>query len=245
MISKISIIGTGNVANWYFQTLSHQNKNQITVQQVSARDLSQLFTDSDLYIFSVKDDVYQAVIADIPFTMPLAVHTAGALPIEIFQKKAVHFGALYPYQTIYCQNAEQYNPTLEVPICVEGDQEKTTLLLLEFAKTVSSKVYQINFEERHTIHLAAVFASNFSTIMYDIAYQIVQKKGIDWQIMVPLLEETVRKTKVQKPIDALTGPAKRNDLKIIEKHLQELKDTPYESIYRLITNYIIQQEKNR
>ena len=63
--------------------------------------------------------------------------------------------------------------------------------------------------------------------------------------MVPLLEETVRKTKVQKPIDALTGPAKRNDLKIIEKQIQELKDTPFESIYRLITDYIIQQEKNR
>lgn len=245
MISKISIIGTGNVANWYFQTLLHQNKKQISVQQVSARDLSQLYTDSDLYIFSVKDDAYQSVIAGITFSMPLAVHTAGALPIEIFQGKAVHFGVVYPYQTIHCKNGAQFNPNLEVPICVEGDEEKTTQLLLEFAQIVSPRVYQINFEKRHTIHLAAVFASNFSTIMYDIAYQILQSKEIDWQIMVPLLEETVRKTQTQKPIETLTGPAKRKDYKIIEEHLQELKDTPFESIYRLITDYILQQENNR
>jgi predicted short-subunit dehydrogenase-like oxidoreductase (DUF2520 family) len=241
MISKISIIGTGNVANWYFQTLLRQNNNLITVQQVSSRDLSKLFEDSDLYIFSLKDAVYPEVIANIPFQMKLAIHTAGALPITIFQGKADHFGVLYPFQTIHCKDDSSFNPELEVPICVEGDQEQTTQILMEFAATFSQKVYPINFEDRHTIHLAAVFASNFSTIMYDIAYQILQKKQIDWQIMLPLLEETVHKTNEKKPIDTLTGPAKRKDFKIIEEHLAELKDTPYDSIYRLITDYIIRE----
>lgn len=242
MFKKISIIGTGNVANWYYQTLLHNLNGDSEIQQVSARDLNPLFPDADLYILAVKDDVYESVISHIPFKMKIAVHTSGSLPIYLLEPKAYHFGTLYPFQTINFPKGTIYNPNLKVPICVEGDQGSTTQLLCDFAKLFSSMVFQINFEQRETIHLAAVFASNFTTIMYDIGFQILKTKNIDWNIMFPLLEETLNKTKSERPITCLTGPAKRGDFTIMDKHIKELNKTPFEEIYRLMSDYILQQE---
>lgn len=244
MIKKISIIGTGNVANWYYQTLLHNLNGDYETQQVSARNLIPLFHDADLYILAIKDDAYKSVISEIPFKMKFAVHTSGSLPIHLLEEKADQFGTLYPFQTISFPKDSSYNPDLRVPICVEGDQGSTTQILFNFAKLFSKYVYKINFEQRHTIHLAAVFASNFTTAMYEIGYQILKEKNMEWEIMIPLLEETVRKTKSERPISCLTGPAKRGDFTIIEKHIKELKDTPFEVIYRLMTDFIVQQDKN-
>jgi len=60
-------------------------------------------------------------------------------------------------------------------------------------------------------------------------------------LLEPLIRETAKKIKTMQPIDAQTGPAKRNDETVIHTHLKMLHDKPdFQKIYRLMTESIYQ-----
>lgn len=94
------------------------------------------------------------------------------------------------------------------------------------------------------LHLAAVFACNFSNAMFDIGNKILEKNNIDWDFIIPLLEETVNKVKSISPEKAQTGPAKRGDVDLIQTHLESLKGSGFEKIYQEITAYILKKHSN-
>lgn len=242
MISKISIIGTGNIATWFYNTFQSVSIQEFQVQMVSGRDLSNLYTDADLYLFSVKDDVYQEVIEKIPFKMNLAVHTAGSLSHEIFNRVSNHHGVIYPYQTITKNYSSDHS--FLVPLCIDGNCSNTISQLLQLGKKISPLVEIIDEDQRKALHLAAVFACNFSNAMFDIGNKILEKNNIDWDFIIPLLEETVNKVKSISPEKAQTGPAKRGDVDLIQTHLESLKGSGFEKIYQEITAYILKKHSN-
>ena len=113
-------------------------------------------------------------------------------------------------------------------------------ILLDLAQSLSSHVQLINSEERKQLHLAAVFACNFSNYMYTIADELLAKNNLDLNLLKPLIIETANKIKENKPALMQTGPAKREDKAVIENHLQLLaKSKDYQDIYKLITENII------
>jgi predicted short-subunit dehydrogenase-like oxidoreductase (DUF2520 family) len=238
MISKISIIGKGNVGNYFYQTLIQLKNQNFLLQQLSGRDLSSLFQNSDLYIFALPDDVYIEVLNTLGFKLPFAVHTSGSLSKDILAPYSEKFGIFYPFQTISCENEKEYH-SIDFPICIDSNSEDKMELLKNLAHLFTSDIYHLNDKQRHTIHLAAVFASNFSNVLYDISYKILEKENIDWNIMLPLLKETVHKIEKQKPSKTQTGPAKRKDFDVLNTHLIELNGTPYENVYKIMTEYIL------
>jgi predicted short-subunit dehydrogenase-like oxidoreductase (DUF2520 family) len=241
MILRISIIGTGNVASWFFHALHKISDQELQIQMVSGRDLSELWQDSELYIFSLKDDVYEEVLKNITFQMSFAVHTSGSLSIRIFEKYAHHFGVIYPYQTISMDFID--HATADVPLCIEADCGHSEIDLTLFSENLSTIIYPTDEQQRKALHLAAIFACNFSNAMFTIADQILQKNNLNWDVMIPLLEQTVEKVKIISPADAQTGPAKRGDIDLIQKHLHELEGTNLQEIYTIMSAYIIDQNK--
>jgi hypothetical protein len=271
MFSKSAIIGTGNIGTWLFKTL--QTQSNLTVVSVAGRKIETLPSDYDLYSFALKDDVYEEVLRQIPFKMPHALHTSGALSQNILAPYAEKFGVLYPYQTI-TQNAESgkqkaecdealspsnfegvpegrgslYNnyelriTNYEVPICIESSDVVFENDLYNWATTVFPIVHKINEQQRFAMHLAAVFASNFTNAMYDIAYQIFQKNNLDWSLIFPLLENTLAKAKYNAPHSVQTGPAVRKDITIMERHCNALVDEELKELYQLVS-IIIQHHK--
>jgi predicted short-subunit dehydrogenase-like oxidoreductase (DUF2520 family) len=237
MISKISIIGTGNVASWFFHAFQKTTEHELQVQMVSGRDLSKLDKDSDLYLFALKDDVYEEVLKNFTFMMPFAVHTSGSLSIGIFENYADHFGVIYPYQTISKDFISE--ATSVVPLCIEGDSEYSELELILLSEIITEIVYPTDEAQRNALHLAAIFACNFSNAMFIIADQILQKSNTKWEIMIPLLEQMVEKVTIMAPADAQTGPAKRGDIDLIQKHLHELEGTNLQEIYTIMSAYIM------
>ncbi|MBL4594388.1 MAG: DUF2520 domain-containing protein, partial [Flavobacteriales bacterium] len=128
----------------------------------------------------------------------------------------------------------------KVPFCIEANNNKTEETLLSLGKSLSSDVYQINSEQRKKIHLAAVFACNFSNYMYTISEDILSGNDIDFEILKPLILETAKKIQKKPASSVQTGPAKRNDEAVIKNHLEMLADSKdYQDIYRLITKNII------
>ena len=244
MFSKIAIIGSGNVGYWLYHVLTQKLAPQTVIEPVPARDLSRLTPDADLYIFAVKDDFYEEVLQNVPFRMPMAAHTSGSLPQEILAPHTQNYGVFYPFQTISKALLEQQNFP-EVPLCIEGNNEHTTQQLLSLAHTVSDAVYPMNSEQRQQLHLAAVFASNFSNALFNMAKKILGGSGIPFEILYPLIDQTVAKIKVMCPADAQTGPAQREDHSIMQKHVAQLDEEQLKKIYQLMSEYIIEQKKKK
>ena len=250
-IETVSLVGSGNIAHWLVYALK---KADVDIRQIYSRQLGHakelaakagadaidslrdLLPDSDLYIFSVKDDSYETLLSQLPFRLPLAVHTAGSLSIRIFEPYADSYGILYPYQSL---NKNMDFANVEVPLSVESNDKMVENELFAFAGRLSSTVQLMGEAQRLVLHRAAIFGCNFTNAMYAIAYDILRENNIDWRMILPLLENTLDKVKTMNPHDAQTGPAKRGDQNIIRMHQEALQDERLREIYRLMSDYIM------
>ncbi len=252
---KITFIGSGNVAvhlseelkskgfeiiQIFSRTESNAKKLANILNTCYTNDLQKISDKADLYIISVSDDVLPRIckskILKSKIKNKLVVHTSGSSDIDILKDLSSNYGIFYPLQTFSKQRKISFN---EVPICIEANNKTNESILKNIANKISNKVLSISSEERKYIHIAAVFACNFTNYFYSIAEQLLNKKNIDFNILLPLINETTKKIKYFNPNDVQTGPAVRNDIKIIEKHLDALKKYPeYEKLYKLISKNI-------
>lgn len=251
MIKSVSIIGSGNIAHWmvfamrkagilvrqiYSRQLNHAKALALPAGAKAIDNLGDLTPDSDLYLFAVKDDSYEGLLQHLPFRLPLAAHTAGSLSIRIFQSYAESYGILYPYQSV---SKGMDFEGVEVPLCVEASHAKAEAELLALAKSLSRNVQLLDESQRLVLHRAAIFGCNFTNAMYSISYDILRDHHIDWQMILPLLQNTLDKVKSMNPHEAQTGPARRGDMNVIQKHQEALQDERLKEIYRLMTEYIM------
>ncbi len=73
---------------------------------------------------------------------------------------------------------------------------------------------------------------------------LLQKPKLDFKQLIPLIQETALRINQLHPQMVQTGPAFREDLVTVEKHLELLKDSPLlTSIYKLMTSQIIEFKK--
>ncbi len=256
-IKNITLIGSGNVATHlglaFFnkgfiinQVFSKQFENaSILANKIDAEaidKLTNLSTDSDLYLICIKDDAIASVVKEIQFNGKLIAHTSGSISINVLNKKE-NYGIFYPLQTFSKEKEVDIN---HVPFCIEGNSESNQNALLKLAQKLSENVQLISSEQRKAIHLAAVFACNFSNNMYAIADDILSDNNISLDILKPLIKETAQKITTLKPKDVQTGPAIRNDQKIIKNHLKMLADSKdYQDIYQIISDNIIKQNNGK
>lgn len=256
-IHSVSIIGTGNVAHWFVYAFQ---KAGIKIHQIYGRDLtkcqklaetceaeaiqnlSKLKKISDLYLFSIKDDSYEEVVSQIPFELPLAALTSGTISARVLAPMAPRFGTIYPCQTL---NSGMDFSTVDVPLCVEGGDGDTEALLLQLATQLSEKTIILHEEERRQLHLAAVFACNFTNALYGVAFDLLKNAKIEPHVLLPLLQNSLKKLNTMTPEEAQTGPAVRNDKNVINKHLDMLQDPQYREIYEILTQEIHRQHLNK
>ena len=252
---KITLIGAGNVGYHLGKRLF---KKGIIIQQVYSRnlenattlakkikaiptnDLASITNQAEVYIIAVKDDAIAAVAKKISqnkgMKNKLVVHTSVAASSQLIGNSFKHFGVFYPLQTFSKNRQIKFS---NIPICINADGKKDLLLLKKLGKKLSKKAAVINDEERAILHVAAVIVNNFSNHLFHIGQQITAAESIGFDLLMPLIQETVLKIEEQSPLDMQTGPARRNDQKTIKKHLQYLQKFPeYAQLYALLTKSI-------
>ncbi|MBR3950329.1 MAG: DUF2520 domain-containing protein [Bacteroidaceae bacterium] len=251
---KIVLIGAGNMATQLALALSSAGCRILQVYSrsvSSAKLLAQrigdtiLYTNNvcdivphaDVYIFSLSDNALPDIVAQMQANEALWVHTAGSMPMEIFATKCKRYGVLYPMQTV---NKERVIEWSDVPIFIEASNEDDTQYLEALSQRLSKNVKRSSSQQRQSLHLAAVFACNFANHMYAIAEKLLYEQGLDFDVMKYLIRETEHKAESISPIDGQTGPAVRNDVNVMNKHLAILGDTPEGELYRLISKNIMQ-----
>jgi len=257
MIENVVIIGAGNLGTQLALSLHEKG---IRVKQVYSRkpesaselaqkvnasfssDLSQLLPETDLYIVAVKDSAIQEVLENLRLKSDqLIVHTAGSVPMNILEGFSANYGVFYPLQTFSKSRRIDFS---DIPICIEANHPFNMLKLEKLGEMLSSSVNQINSEERKTLHLAAVFVNNFVNHLYAVGADILHDKKLDFDLLKPLIRETAEKIVSLHPVDAQTGPAKRNDQKTIKTQLKMLQDKPeFLKIYSFATESIFRLQQ--
>jgi predicted short-subunit dehydrogenase-like oxidoreductase (DUF2520 family) len=191
---------------------------------------------ADFYLVCVPDQAVSSVLSLFKGWKGTWLHTAGALNLDLFKGLQSRYGVLYPLQTL---SKTQDISLASTPFLVEGSSAEVTESISGLAASISAHVQEIDSESRLTIHLAAVFANNFTNHMVHIGQQILSEHKLDIKLLEPILEETVRKIGVMGAGDAQTGPALRNDQLSMQKHLDLLKSHPeWEKLYTFISRDI-------
>lgn len=251
VINSAVIIGAGNVACHLGRALRKVN---IDIRQIAGRgeehavklaeelktdyilDINNITDTADLYIIAVSDDAIKEVINMLTPTEQLVVHTAGSIPMSVFENRFKNYGVFYPLQTFSRNRKINFD---NIPICIEANSQINSDKLMQLAGLLSRKNLLINSGKRAALHLAAVFASNFTNHMYAIAYDILKNQNLDFSLLQPLITETASKIFEMEPRNAQTGPAVRNNISLMEFHLKMLQnDKLLQDLYKTLSNNI-------
>jgi len=255
-IRNIAIAGSGNVAfhfakgfkqagfrisGIWSRDFTHAKALADDVESIACQDISDLCNDADLIIIAVPDKVIENVSQLIGLYQGIVVHTAGSVSIEVLKACFVHCGILYPLQTFSKETKVRLD---EIPLFIEASTQETRQAIYDTAAKLSTKVYDADSKQRMLLHIAAVFASNYSNLMYSISNELIIQSGLPSEILNPLILETARKATTGDPVKMQTGPARRNDTGTIEKHISSLAQLPeYAELYRLLSTIIIEKYK--
>jgi predicted short-subunit dehydrogenase-like oxidoreductase (DUF2520 family) len=253
---SVSIIGAGNLA-WHL-AYSLETEGGVAIEEVYSRDLvnakklvsrlyqaratNQLdFSESRASVFIIAvPDLYIGTIAHA-LTLPpnaMLVHTSGSQSIDVLEGITSKIGVLYPLQTFSKQKEVDFS---QIPFFIEGNTPEMVDLLSEIAGNLSKEVYEMNSLERKKLHLGAVFACNFTNHLLSIAYQQLKDINVPFEVMHPIIVETLNKALEINPIQAQTGPARRRDVNTIEAHTELLDNNVLlKQIYQLLTESIQQ-----
>ncbi len=202
--------------------------------------LAELPADLDLYILAVPDQVIPQVARELAGLNPAGsvVHVAGATPSTVLEPYFKRYGVLYPLQTLTLGRRIKAD---QVPFCIEASDEELKKQLLDLAMAISGRAYLVSDAERAWLHVTAVMVNNFSNHLYTLAAGILDREGLDFDLLRPLILETARKVQKLPPRAAQTGPAARGDQKTIARHREMLAKYPDSlAVYKCITESLVQ-----
>jgi predicted short-subunit dehydrogenase-like oxidoreductase (DUF2520 family) len=198
------------------------------------------FNDSnDIIIVAVPDLVLKEVLSGIKCSgLTVVAHTAGSFGLEIFPAGIRFAGVFYPLQTFSSDRKTDFRG---LPFLLESSAPEADRKLEELARSLEGSIHFVEPERRRMIHLSAVFVCNFTNFMLTAGKDISSRAGLSFDILEPLIKETISKALSIGPEKSQTGPAIRNDLNTVEKHLNLLSFSPeLQNIYRDVTMAIIE-----
>lgn len=248
---KVVIIGTGRVAQHLFDAF--RSGTVAKVVQVIGRQSASLkrfngaathligdgrLIQADVIIIAVSDSAISEVAQLLNTSTGLVVHTSGGIPVNAL---SIHDrrGVFYPLQSFSSDRAVDFG---KVPICIEAKDPKDLKLLHHLASSISTMVYEIDSDQRKHLHLAAVFANNFTNHMYVLAQQICEENGLSFDMLKPLILETGKKIQHDSPLMMQTGPAIRHDVSVLQLHAKLLGAGTRGAIYELLSKSIQNQK---
>jgi predicted short-subunit dehydrogenase-like oxidoreductase (DUF2520 family) len=254
----ISFIGTGNVA-WHLaqklEAAGHQiheiysrkatHAQALAMQLKVAQPLTELdfsASKAKIFIIAVSDDAIGEVVSKLSLPPDaLLVHTSGSQPLQSLSGgSTTHIGVFYPLQTFSKEKDIDFE---HIPICLEAVYPEDLKILKQVAGSISQNVQEISSEKRAILHIAAVFACNFTNYLWGVAEKILGEQQISLDILQPLITETLEKAMEIGPQKAQTGPAIRGDAATMQRHLAMLKNHKvYTEIYELMSHHIREKD---
>lgn len=258
----LSIAGAGNVGSFlamefhkagcrinqiYSRSFEHAFELSQKVNSIPVNIVDEINPNTDVIFVALPDNVIPSFFDQISGNFkhlsvkPVLASTAGSVLLDELRSHYSESGVFYPLQSFTRYTRPEANI---VPICIEGSNELVALKLSQIASLISSNVKQVDSSQRLKLHLAAVYACNFSNHMIALADLIANNAEIDFDILRPLIKETFTRLNDNTPSSVQTGPAVRGDVNTINKHLkmlEEFNDPSLKAIYSLVSESIIKK----
>ena len=235
---NIIIIGKGNVATNLHYAFT---KKGVACQMISSREGLDEVPQANVYIYAVKDEALAEVVAQVKDKeKALHLHTSGTMPITVFGADKPHAGIFYPFQTF--SKARVIEDFSTVPVFFEARGIDDISAVYSLALTITSHVYEASQHDRERLHVAGVYACNFTNLMYTMAAELLKNTHIPFSTLLPVIDETAAKIHALAPVDAQTGPARRNDENVMNHHLALLNDEQ-RVVYSILSEAI--KKRNR
>lgn len=255
---RILIAGTGHVATRMALALRKGGvipagiwgRNESAARELATRtgsahcvDWQHAPLDVDLVVLAVADDAIATVAQEVASVLdsieqaPLVVHTSGGTPLTVLAERGLRrYGVAWPLQSLRKEKDISFS---EVPICIEASDEAGSNLLHAFGKLLGSPTYPSTDEQRAVLHLAAVFTNNFVNHLLAIAHGLLQDADLPFEMLMPLLRQTIQRLDTAEPASLQTGPAIRGDMGTMDRHLRLLEQQPrWQALYRLLSESI-------
>ncbi|MFN8253729.1 MAG: Rossmann-like and DUF2520 domain-containing protein [Ferruginibacter sp.] len=248
---NIVLIGSGNVAtvlgrlckqngHKIIQVMSRHTENakKLAEELGAAYDNYEGKTDlsADIYIVAITDGILFDLNKSFSLGHKLIVHTAGSVSKNVLENISSNYGVLYPFQSL----RKEMNHMPEIPILVDGNNDESMTAIENFAKTLSPDVRRTTDDERIRLHVAGVVVNNFTNHLYTLAEAYCQQENLDFKLLYPLIKETTERIIKYPPKSMQTGPALRNDVFTLDKHLKILAAHPkLKYIYLKMTDSIM------
>jgi predicted short-subunit dehydrogenase-like oxidoreductase (DUF2520 family) len=249
---NLSFIGAGRVAGALCMKMFYSGFRIIRIASNSESDGKPLSincnaawspvlsfnAETDIIIVAVPDHRLEEVLSQLECAeSSIVAHTAGSYGLEIFPAKIKRKGVFYPLQTFSKGRETDFS---QLPFLIEASDEKSSESLGILAEHIGGKTYFVDSDYRKIIHLSAVFVNNFTNFMLTAGKEISLKAELPFNILEPLIKETISKALNNGPELSQTGPAVRNDHNTIEKHVELLSFSPdLQNLYREVTKAII------
>ena len=222
---KIVIIGAGSVGT----NLHHgMELKGIRTELVHARPLTadpsavDALPKAECYIYTVADNALAEVVSKVNAPQALHLHTSGSMPIEVFGADKPHAGILYFFQSF--SRTQLIDEWSNIPCFIEGRNIDDIAAIYSLAQCLTSRIYEANQHDRERLHIAGIFANNYTNLMYRIAAQVLKDTQIPFEALLPLIDYTAAKVHAMKPADAQSGPSQRGDQAVIDHHLEILRE---------------------
>lgn len=255
---RISFVGAGKVSralaqklyNTGFRLQEIMSKTEASRQTLadlcnaSPKSDLEFKTGTDIIIVAVPDDALEPVLKSISCGEDVIVaHTAGSAGLEVFPEHIKHKGVLYPLQTFSDNRIIEFR---DVPFFIEASDTFTAETLQDLAESTGGKVNFAGTERRRLLHAAAVFVCNFTNHMLAAGKEITTEAGFSFEVLEPLINETITKALQNGPEVSQTGPAVRGDKGTIANHIGLLSFSPdLQELYREVTESIMNTHKKK
>lgn len=260
---KIVIIGSGQLSSHLMNELatkkntvqilqifnhrasSHAKKVAKKVDATFVNNYSQIVTNADVYLIAVKDEAILEVAKNLSSLnlSGIIVHTSGSTDISVLSEVSKNSGVFYPLQTFTKDAQIKWS---ETPILIEASNKKTLHTLKKIAIIFSQNIKVVDSKKRLILHLSAVFANNFTNALFCVAYQLIENNlsKKDSKLLSPIIQQSFKKLETLHPLKTQSGPAKRNDKVVMQKHLEILRSNKQlADIYKQLSHLIILQQK--
>ena len=224
---RIVILGAGNVGT----NLHHAFEQKgIRTELVHARPLTadsravENLPKADVYIYAVADHALKEVISVVKAPQALHLHTSGSMPIDVFKEDKPHSGVLYFFQSF--SKSQLIDDWSDIPCFIEGRNIDDVAAIYSLAQNLTNRIYECTQHDRERLHIAGIFANNFTNLMYRMAADVLKDTQIPFEALLPLIDKTAAKVHTMAPKDAQTGPAQRDDARLVMYHAQLLRGRP-------------------
>lgn len=189
---------------------------------------------ADVWMLAVPDREIEDVAVQLaqrarPPTTELAFHCSGALGSDVLlalKTKGWQTASAHCLLS-FADPATALTQFAGTPCALEGDALATETLASVFGP-IGARCFALAADDKLLYHAGAVFATNFLPVLQSVAQQLWRDSGVP-DDMATTLQTTLLKNAVANllalgPTGALTGPAARGDLALVQRQGDAVTD---------------------